>query len=136
MCQLGRILNDFQVLDEGEIVEFDLPYNLLQMSDGHLRKLVDQTGETEAKRLENLAREAMSAKLDDSIMDDDHMDDQETGPSNDVTKMVDEDTIKLLQDGSEKAGGMLVKENSLETPEVVITAPDGANEPLLSDTGV
>ena len=55
------------MLDDGEIVEFDVPYNLLQIHDGHLRKLVDQTGELEAKRMEEQAKKAMSSKLDDSI---------------------------------------------------------------------
>ncbi|XP_066928579.1 ATP-binding cassette sub-family C member 4-like [Clytia hemisphaerica] len=124
------------VMDEGEIVEFDLPYNLLQTSDGHLRKLVDQTGEVEAKRLESLAREAMSAKIDDSIMADNDVEEQENGPSNDVIKMVDEEMTNSLQDGSENEKEVLVKEKGLKTPEVVITGPDGAKEPLLSDTGV
>lgn len=55
------------MLDDGEIAEFDVPYNLLQIHDGHFRKLVDQTGELEAKRMEEQARKAMSSKLDDSI---------------------------------------------------------------------
>lgn len=57
------------MLDDGKIVEFDVPYNLLQTHEGHLKRLVDQTGDVEAKRLEEQAREAMRTKLDDSILD-------------------------------------------------------------------
>ena len=46
------------MLDEGRIVEFDEPNELLKKTTGSFRKLVDETGNIEAARLELLAREA------------------------------------------------------------------------------
>lgn len=47
-----------QVLDAGDIVEFDAPYKLLQMESGFLKKLVEQTGEQESSKLKGQARNA------------------------------------------------------------------------------
>lgn len=43
------------VIDAGRAVEFDHPHLLLQMSGGHLRRLVDQTGAQTARQLEHEA---------------------------------------------------------------------------------
>jgi len=43
------------VIHEGKIVEFDAPSCLLQTKDGFFKKLVEQTGVEESKRLEYLA---------------------------------------------------------------------------------
>ena len=40
-----------QVLDEGQIVAFDKPLNLLQNKDSHLSKMVAEMGVDESKRL-------------------------------------------------------------------------------------
>ena len=47
-----------QVLDAGQIVEFDEPYLLLQNTDGLFRKLVNQTGKQMETKLHFLAKEA------------------------------------------------------------------------------
>ena len=48
----------FQVLDAGEIIEFDEPYLLLQNIDGLFRKLVNQTGQQMETKLNLLAKES------------------------------------------------------------------------------
>ena len=48
----------FQVLDAGEIIEFDEPYLLLQNIDGLFRKLVNQTGQQMKTKLNLLAKES------------------------------------------------------------------------------
>lgn len=45
----------FQVLNQGKLVEFDTPYQLLQIEDGFFRNLVQQTGKAQAKVLQTLA---------------------------------------------------------------------------------
>ena len=83
-------------MDDGEIAEFDVPYNLLQIPEGHLRRLVDQTGEIEAKHLEEQAREAMSTKLDDTIReacDDCSLKDQ---PTNGENKLLDDNDVVII----------------------------------------
>ncbi|XP_037030671.1 probable multidrug resistance-associated protein lethal(2)03659 [Bradysia coprophila] len=50
------------VIDAGNAVEFGHPYELLQRSDGHLRKLVDQTGTATADILMRIAAESFSKK--------------------------------------------------------------------------
>lgn len=44
------------VMEGGQVVEFDHPYNLLQKEDGFLWKLIKTTGSTSAKHLENIAK--------------------------------------------------------------------------------
>ena len=46
------------MIDSGKIVEFDEPYELLQIPSGHFRRLVNQAGQQEASRLEMQAEEA------------------------------------------------------------------------------
>ena len=53
----------FQVLDAGEIIEFDEPYLLLQNADGLFRKLVNQTGQQMETKLNLLAKESYFNKL-------------------------------------------------------------------------
>ncbi|XP_065933440.1 ATP-binding cassette sub-family C member 4-like isoform X2 [Magallana gigas] len=43
------------VLNQGKLVEFDTPYQLLQIEDGFFRNLVQQTGKAQAKVLQTLA---------------------------------------------------------------------------------
>ncbi|XP_059157838.1 ATP-binding cassette sub-family C member 4-like [Physella acuta] len=43
------------VLEDGELKEFDSPYNLLQKSDGHFSRLVLSLGKNQAKQLQALA---------------------------------------------------------------------------------
>lgn len=47
------------VMDAGAAVEFDHPYNLLQNKNGHLYKLVEQTGRANADLLHGVAEEVM-----------------------------------------------------------------------------
>uniref|UniRef100_A0A8W8LH46 Multidrug resistance-associated protein 4 n=1 Tax=Magallana gigas TaxID=29159 RepID=A0A8W8LH46_MAGGI len=43
------------VFNQGKLVEFDTPYQLLQIEDGFFRNLVQQTGKAQAKVLQRLA---------------------------------------------------------------------------------
>lgn len=45
------------VMDAGEVVEFGHPYELIQKSDGHFRRLVDQTGSATSTALILAAKE-------------------------------------------------------------------------------
>lgn len=46
------------VMDDGKIVEFDHPYNLMKNhNDGFLYKMVEQTGRASAEFLQNVAAE-------------------------------------------------------------------------------
>ena len=60
------------MIDHGEIVEFDEPYDLLQLPSGYFRKLVNQTGEDEAKSLELLAKETKELRKLDSVKQNGH----------------------------------------------------------------
>lgn len=48
------------VMDDGKIVEFDHPHNLLKTKDGFLYKLVEQTGKMTANMLYTIAAEVIS----------------------------------------------------------------------------
>ena len=48
----------FQVLQNGQIVEFDTPFKLLQNKQGHLYQMTLQTGPTEHQRLIQMAEHA------------------------------------------------------------------------------
>lgn len=43
------------VMSRGEMAEYDHPHLLLQNNDGHLTKMVQQTGPTMADRLRKIA---------------------------------------------------------------------------------
>jgi ABC-type multidrug transport system fused ATPase/permease subunit len=47
-----------QVLDNGEMLEFDTPDMLLNNAESHFTSLVEQTGPVEAERLRILANAA------------------------------------------------------------------------------
>ncbi|XP_069104134.1 ATP-binding cassette sub-family C member 4-like isoform X2 [Argopecten irradians] len=51
------------VLDEGNIVEFNQPYLLLQNEDGYFYRMVQQTGNTEADHLLEVARDCYQADI-------------------------------------------------------------------------
>ncbi|KAL5290305.1 ABCC4.2 family protein [Megaselia abdita] len=50
------------VMDSGKIVESGQPYELLQISEGHLKKLVDKTGKSTAAFLTKIALESYNKK--------------------------------------------------------------------------
>lgn len=50
------------VMDAGEIVEYDHPYNLLQRSHGFLRNLVNETESATATHLLEIARQSYKEK--------------------------------------------------------------------------
>ena len=52
----------FQVLNEGKVIEFDIPYLLLQNSDSFLSILVSKMGEEAAQQLLEMAKSAYSQK--------------------------------------------------------------------------
>ena len=45
------------MLDNGKLAEFDEPYILLQKEDGHLTKMVMETGKIEGAKLVQLAKD-------------------------------------------------------------------------------
>jgi ATP-binding cassette, subfamily C (CFTR/MRP), member 4 len=47
------------VMNAGTVVEFDHPYNLLKNKNGYLHKMVEQTGQSNAQSLHNLAYEVI-----------------------------------------------------------------------------
>ena len=51
-----------QVLDAGEVIEYEMPYILLQSSDGLFTKLVTQTGKHMTIRLKQMAKQYYSHK--------------------------------------------------------------------------
>lgn len=53
---------NFQVLDQGNVVEFDHPYQLLQHHRGHFHQMVLQTGPQTEQRLHSLAKVAFLAR--------------------------------------------------------------------------
>lgn len=50
------------VMDAGRIVEFDQPFNLLQISDGYLTKLVNETESRTAAQLFEIAKQSFKQK--------------------------------------------------------------------------
>lgn len=48
------------VVDAGEIMEFDHPFNLIQKSDGHFKRMIEQSGATNAAELTIIAKEVNS----------------------------------------------------------------------------
>ena len=54
-CNMER---NFQVLNRGEVKQFDHPFLLLQDKDGIFADMVRQTGKSYARRLEDLAEKA------------------------------------------------------------------------------
>ena len=57
--RLATIINcDYiLLLNEGEVMEFDAPYKLLEKEDGYFTHLVDQTGEESSAQLKAIALE-------------------------------------------------------------------------------
>ncbi|XP_033761066.1 multidrug resistance-associated protein 4-like isoform X2 [Pecten maximus] len=55
------------VLDEGNIVEFNQPYLLLQNEDGYFYRMVQQTGKSEADHLLEVARDCYHADISSII---------------------------------------------------------------------
>lgn len=49
------------VLDNGTVVEFDHPYNLLKNSDGYFYKMVEETGQRNV--LHGIAAEVVSSSI-------------------------------------------------------------------------
>ncbi|XP_041372527.1 ATP-binding cassette sub-family C member 4-like [Gigantopelta aegis] len=56
------------VLDDGELKEFDIPYNLLQIKDGYFSQLVEQTGGQQAAHLRMLAQIAFGQRASASLL--------------------------------------------------------------------
>ncbi|CAH1098767.1 unnamed protein product [Psylliodes chrysocephalus] len=62
--RLNTIMDNDRVLvmDAGQVMEFDHPYNLLQNSESFLSKMVNETGSEMADKLKNIARNAFRHK--------------------------------------------------------------------------
>lgn len=52
------------VMDAGQLVEFDSPFNLLSDKNSLFSNLVVQTGTTTSEILRNLAEKAQEARID------------------------------------------------------------------------
>ena len=52
----------FQVMDCGEVVEFDDPYTLLQDEKSQLKMMVDMTGPSSSEQLFHIAEAAYHSK--------------------------------------------------------------------------
>ncbi|XP_036361692.1 multidrug resistance-associated protein 4 isoform X2 [Octopus sinensis] len=50
------------VLEEGRIVQFDMPYNLIKSKEGYFYNMVQQTGPSEVDHLTTIAESAMNKK--------------------------------------------------------------------------
>ena len=80
------------MIDHGEIVEFDEPYDLLQIPSGYFRKLVNEAGEDGAKSLELLAKETKELRKSDSVKQNGHYPKSNTstlGPTNGLVQKTD-----------------------------------------------
>jgi hypothetical protein len=58
------------VLDEGRVVEFDEPHNLIISNEGYFYDMVHSTGEIEARHLQEIAREAYESRRSGSEKDE------------------------------------------------------------------
>ena len=56
------------MLDSGELKEFDIPFNLLQIQDGYFTQLVEQTGSQQAAHLRMLAQIAFGQRASASLL--------------------------------------------------------------------
>ena len=52
----------FQVMDGGEVVDFDDPYTLLQDENSQLKIMVDKTGPSSSKQLHQVAEAAYHSR--------------------------------------------------------------------------
>lgn len=56
------------VMDAGQMVEYDHPYLLLQNTDGHFTKMVEETGSTMTDQLYNVAKQAYNLHVKTSYL--------------------------------------------------------------------
>lgn len=57
-----------QVFHQGEVKEFDTPYNLMQLEDGYFMRLVENTGRRQAQHLRSLAELSHQQRASASLM--------------------------------------------------------------------
>ncbi|XP_071820673.1 ATP-binding cassette sub-family C member 4-like isoform X2 [Apostichopus japonicus] len=91
--------NKVMVLDGGQVVEFDHPYNLLQNSAGAFSNFVSQLGPTEAKRLRQVAYECYQRIQDVQTTIKDDKQREQNHLENDLVVKDDEleETMLLLE---------------------------------------
>lgn len=133
------------MLDEGKINEFDAPYQLLQKSEGMLRKLVEQTGKAETMHLLDIAKTAYekSHQIDSNITEA-LEDDLRSASVHDVSAVIDEleannegnsDTLSNQdQSGSHIFEGSKLDKKEGETGENIPKADD-MNKDKTSESG-
>lgn len=51
------------MMDNGTVVEFDHPFNLLKNKDGYFYKMVEETGQATANVFHNIAAQVVSTLL-------------------------------------------------------------------------
>ena len=92
----------FQVLDAGEITEFDEPYLLLKKKHGVFKHIVGQTGRLDADKLMHMARQAfVNRHTKDEIAEEEerNSDDEAVRSGYDI---VDDEEIDIGESDSKK----------------------------------
>jgi len=107
-----------QVLDDGEIVDFDVPHKLLQRKSSLLRQLVEQTGKSETANLVEIARRAFenrnNSRMDEESRAADLAEIIRAISEHDVSKAIDEEggASEDVCSGSRKEPGYDVSSES------------------------
>lgn len=115
-------------MDEGEIVEFDRPYALMQKKGGLLRKLVEQTGKAETANLLDIAKQAQG-KLDKSGV----LASALASSQHDVTLTIEENTeLEVTTDDQEEKRDDTVEDKHSNHKDV-IPEPDTTDGTVTKD---
>ena len=73
-----------QVLDAGEVIEYEMPYILLQSNDGLFTKLVKQTGKHMTIKLKQMAKQYYSYKMNVNLEEEEREGEEEE--DNEITE--------------------------------------------------
>ncbi|XP_060582248.1 ATP-binding cassette sub-family C member 4-like isoform X3 [Ruditapes philippinarum] len=121
------------VLDDGKVVEFDVPYKLLQSSNSTLRKLVEQTGKSETIHLMEIAKTAFekSKEIVDSNVKDGKVNEQDSVSVNNVSAIVEDND----RDNNDDADMEMNEERSLLVQDSgnVVKGDEGKVDKVVND---
>ena len=116
-----RSFYNYQVLDEGKIVEFNVPYKLLLDSNSMLRKLVEQTGKAETAHLVEIAKTAyekskenVGSNVGDGETNEHNsaiVEEDEDDKNDNADQEISEEQSLLAEANDNKMGGKEGKEN-------------------------
>ena len=119
------------MLDEGNIVELDHPYKLLQDKDGYFYKMVQQTGKEEHEHLLEIARGTYTAKhAEVKGAGDEHKPNGDVKNVSDVQLQVDEDRSRTDVEKEDRSRTATVEEDISEN---LIEDNDDPTQKLLND---